>query len=59
MGNTNERLQKQLKDLTDKHNKLKDLLSVEVVTSFGGSQYDRDVLCDFIQWVHTNYKDII
>jgi len=59
MGNTNAHLQKQLKDLTDKHNKLKDLLSVEVVTAFGGSQYDRDVLYDFIQWVHTNYKDII
>ena len=59
MGNTNARLQKQLKELTDKHNKLKDILSVAVITSFGESQYDRDVLCDFIQWIHNNYEDII
>jgi len=58
MGNNNTILKKQLKDLTDRHNKLKDLLSADVVASFGETQHDIDVLSRFVTWIHDNYWDI-
>jgi hypothetical protein len=59
MGNQNTVLKKQLQDLTDKHNKLKDLLSIDIAASFGETQHERDVLCKFIEWISANYHEWI
>ena len=62
MGNSStqiSKLEKQLEDITNRHNKLKDLLDVSVLRSFVkcecGDYVDVEILYKYTLWISENY----
>jgi len=59
MERKNEELQAELNYLTNKYNKIKDLMHVDVINQFvashGGSSMDAAIICKYVGWIHENY----